>query len=77
MSHASEDRGITEEKEGAAPAKVSRSHGLESCWDGSNGYAYLSNAVARTFVSARCPCGRRSSSVRPAVAAATVTTAAL
>ena len=77
MSHASEDRGITEEKEGAAPAKVSRSHGLEGCWDGSNGYAYLSNAVARTFVSARCPWGRRSSSVRSTATTAAVAAAAL
>jgi hypothetical protein len=56
--------------------RVSRSHGVG--WlDGSNGYAYLSNAVARTFVSARCPLGRRSSSVGSAATTATVTAAAL
>lgn len=55
---------------------VSRRHGrgVLGC---SNAFAYLSNAVARTFVSARCPRGRRSSSVRSTAAAATITAAAL
>lgn len=78
MSRASEDRGITEEKEGAAPVGVSwsRGHG-RGMSDGSNAFAYLSDAVARTFVSARCPGRGRSPSVGSTSAAATIAAAAL